>query len=126
MKHILVVDDDAITREMLRMLFTPRGYNPAIASGLRQARELAQNAAFDLIVLDINLPDGNGFDLLRELRENNCQTCPVIILSALNQDVSMQRGLDLGATHYITKPFVLADLLEQVETLLAATDDPVR
>lgn len=102
---LLVEDDEALARGIVMALAAPEREIQSAAS-VREAR-VALSATLDLIILDINLPDGNGLDLLRALRAEGVQT-PVILLTANDMEMDEVVGLEAGANDYITKPFSLA------------------
>lgn len=117
MEQILVVEDDkGLNQGLCRALKTE---NRQLIScwDLRSAREQLTCRIPDLILLDLNLPDGNGLTLLQELREKSAKP-PVILLTANDTDEDVVGGLELGADDYITKPFSLAILRARVNTQL--------
>lgn len=95
---------------------------PQLCRSLADAGELLSRRSFDLLILDINLPDGNGLDLLRALRRES--EVPVILLTANDLETDIVAGLELGADDYITKPFSLAVLRARVNTQLRRTAAP--
>ncbi len=114
---ILVVEDDRSLREGLAMNFRMKGYRVLTASdGVDGARKVME-ARPDLVVLDIMLPGQSGLEVLEQVRDAN-ETLPVIILSARGKINDKIEGLGLGADDYVTKPFVLAELLARVEARL--------
>lgn len=112
---LLVEDDEALARGIVMALAAPEREIQSAAS-VREAR-VALSATLDLIILDINLPDGNGLDLLRALRAEGVQT-PVILLTANDMEMDEVVGLEAGANDYITKPFSLAVLRARVAVQL--------
>ena len=118
-KRILVVEDDAALARVLRDNLTYDGFEvDCVASG-HSALSRLKTVAPDLVVLDIMLPDTNGFELCGMLRQGR-QT-PIIILTARGQKADKLRGLDLGADDYITKPFDLEEFLARVRAVLRRT-----
>lgn len=118
-KKILIVDDEANIVISLEFLMEQAGYELRIAANGQEA--LAQVAAFepDLILLDVMMPQINGFDVCRRIRENpDWQTIKIIMLTAKGREVEMTKGLALGANAYITKPFSTKDLLTQVRLII--------
>ena len=113
MKHILLLEDDqALGRGIAMALETPNC--AVICSGtLGQAAEHLADQRFELLILDINLPDGSGLDLLRQVRAGGDAT-PVILLTANDLELEEVTGLEAGADDYITKPFSLAVLRARV------------
>lgn len=100
---ILIADDEAEIRDVLHLYLEKDGYEVVEASNGVEAMEKLQKEAPDLVILDIMMPDPDGYRVLRNIRENN--NIPVIILSAKDADADKILGLDLGADDYITKPF---------------------
>ena len=117
MKHILLLEDDqALGRGIAMALETPDC--AVICSGtLGQAAEHLADQRFELLILDINLPDGSGLDLLRQVRAGGDAT-PVILLTANDLELEEVTGLEAGADDYITKPFSLAVLRARVNAQL--------
>ncbi|MEN9218750.1 MAG: response regulator, partial [Gloeomargarita sp. DG_2_bins_126] len=116
-KHILIVDDDTHIRELLKQEFTQAGYEVQEArNGLEAICQVRQNRP-DLIILDVMMPEVNGFDVAAALKNNpTTATIPIIILSIVED---RQRGYRLGVDRYITKPFAMDNLLQEVNHLLA-------
>lgn len=116
MKRILIVEDDALLGRGLRFDLEADGYTVALAPSAAAARSAAGEAAFDLILLDVNLPDGDGFSLYPGLSAGG--KVPVIFLTARDLEEDQLRGFDLGADDYITKPFNMALLRKRVAAVL--------
>jgi two-component system sensor histidine kinase/response regulator len=118
--RLLVVDDQSGVRDVLAMKLEREGYAVAVAASAHQAGESIANGGLDLILLDIRLPDGSGFDLLARLREtHSALDLPVIVISGLDQADDVVRALKAGANDYVTKPFDLAVVLARVRAQLA-------
>jgi DNA-binding response OmpR family regulator len=119
---ILIVEDDADTSDMLREYFNLRGYEVLTAAWGGDALELCRRLPPDVIVLDIRLPDINGYDIYKELR-NNLQTSrtPIIFLTQQKEREDVITGLQLGAVDYVTKPFDLEELGLRVHNALQQT-----
>ena len=113
---LLLEDDEALGRGICMALETPDCTVTHCATRL-QATDILQNMVFDLLILDINLPDGSGLDLLRTLRQNGDLT-PAILLTANDLELDEVTGLEAGADDYITKPFSLAVLRARVNARL--------
>lgn len=114
---ILLVDDEKILREMVCGFLQRAGFHNVItAAHCRQARELFHKEAPQLVLLDVMLPDGDGFSLFEELQQDS--EVPVIFLSARDEDENRLRGLGLGADDYITKPFLPEELILRVKAVL--------
>lgn len=116
MKNILIIEDDsALTTGLCRALSSGE-IHTAGCHCLREARIMLQQEVYALILLDVNLPDGNGFDFLKEIKSRF--SIPVILLTANDMETDIVAGLELGADDYITKPFSLAVLRARVNTAL--------
>lgn len=118
--HILVVDDEADVRELLRNLLEPEGFTVSPAESGGRMRELLQTGDIDLVILDLGLPDEDGLTLTRELRR--VSDMPVIILTGKGDEVDKVLGLELGADDYIVKPFPSRELLARVRAVLRRTE----
>jgi two-component system alkaline phosphatase synthesis response regulator PhoP len=117
MTHILLIEDNAGFAEGLRQNLEFDGYRVTVAPDAAAAARALAAESPDLIILDLMLPDGNGYDVLRTIRERDSVT-PVLLLTALSEEAHKVRGFRLGADDYVTKPFGLLELLARVETLL--------
>lgn len=116
--RILVVEDEVHIAAGLKLNLELEGYDVEVVRTLREtASQLASGDAFDLIILDVMLPDGDGFALCRKLREAGDYT-PVIMLTARSSAHDRVRGLNTGADDYLAKPFELAELLARVRSAL--------
>ncbi len=112
---LLVEDDDALGRG-IRLALEGGGLRVTVCRTLAEGRRTLEDGAFDLLILDVNLPDGNGLDFLRTLRRDHAT--PVILLTANDLETDIVAGLELGADDYITKPFSLAVLRARVHAQL--------
>ena len=101
---ILVVEDDIALSAGLCFELDAGGYLTVAAYTVRKAVQLLENEEFALVLLDVNLPDGNGFELCREIKNKKPQL-PVIFLTANDLEEDVLNGFDLGAEDYVTKPF---------------------
>lgn len=116
MTKILVVEDDQTIALGIEYSLKQEGFQTEVAYSLATAKDLLQKGSFDLILLDISLPDGNGFDLCREIRERS--DLPVIFLTARDEEVHVVMGLDMGADDYVTKPFRVRELISRIKSVL--------
>ncbi|RJX73755.1 two-component system response regulator TorR [Vibrio sinensis] len=114
--HVLVVEDDAVTRSKLVGYFQNEGYTVSEADSGSQMRELLQTHAIDLVMLDINLPGEDGLMLTRELRSQS--DIGIILVTGRTDSIDKIVGLEMGADDYVTKPFELRELLVRVKNLL--------
>ncbi len=116
MKDLLIVEDDRALGGGIRLALQAPELRLQLCHTLAEAGALAARQPFDLLILDINLPDGNGLDFLRALRQEHA--VPVILLTANDLETDIVAGLELGADDYITKPFSLAVLRARVHAQL--------
>jgi len=122
--HILVVDDDREIRSLLRDFLEKNGLRAtAVGDGAEARRALAQGHV-DLVVLDLMLPHENGLAICRELRATS--TIPIIMLTALGEEVDRVVGLEVGADDYLSKPFSPRELLGRIRAVLRRTSQSVR
>jgi len=118
---ILIVEDEVGIADSLTYLLDQERFGVTHALTLADARaKLASNRA-DLVILDLVLPDGNGLDLLRELRAEEGEHLPVIILTSRDAEVDRVVGLELGADDYVTKPFSAREVVARVKAVLRRT-----
>lgn len=114
--RIFIVDDEPALQNMVKEILTQAGYEVDAALSCAQAMERFPTAAPDAVLLDVMLPDGDGFSLFGKLRE--IRDVPVLFLSARDEDEARLRGLGLGADDYITKPFLPQELLLRLRAVL--------
>jgi len=114
---ILIVEDEPKTSEYLRQGLSEAGFVVDLARNGLDGHHLASTETYDLIILDVMLPDVDGWRILKSLREAGKQV-PVLFLTARDSVADRVRGLDLGADDYLVKPFAFAELLARVRTLL--------
>ena len=117
MHRILVVEDTPAFAEALQRNLTLEGHHVLLATRAQEALARAAHEPPDLIVLDLGLPDRDGYHVLRELRARG-QQCPVLILSARSLESDKVEGFRLGADDYVTKPFGALELLARISALL--------
>ena len=117
MTHILLIEDNPGFAEGLRQNLEFDGYRVTVAADVASSSRALTADPPELIILDLMLPDGNGYDVLRAIRERDSVT-PVLLLTALSEEAHKVRGFRLGADDYVTKPFGLLELLARIETLL--------
>ncbi|TPL06119.1 response regulator [Mesorhizobium sp. B2-4-14] len=115
--HILVVDDDREIRTLLGRYLDGQGFRVSVAADRRECEQKLASGQFDLVVLDVMLPDGSGLDICRALRDRKPQI-PVILLTALKEDVDRIIGLELGADDYLGKPFNPRELIARIRAVL--------
>ena len=124
--HILVVDDDDRIRDLTRRFLSNLGYHVTAANGGVTAKKLLEQLVFDLIVLDVMMPQVDGFELLEHLRQTD-KTTPVIMLTARGETTDRIEGLKLGADDYLTKPFEPEELALRIAAVLrrVVVEEPV-
>jgi two-component system alkaline phosphatase synthesis response regulator PhoP len=116
--RILVVDDEADTVELIRFTLETAGLEVDQAMDGTAAIDKITNETFDVILLDIMMPDLSGFDVLQQLRSQNIDTPPVIFLTARKNSEDKRTGQNLGASGYLTKPAKRGDLLDAIEAAI--------
>lgn len=119
MNRILVVEDEKSIAEMIKMCLAKNGYHCETANNGLIASEIIERNRYDLILLDIMLPDMDGFELIEYIKQFNI---PVIFVTAKNAVTDRVKGLRLGAEDYIIKPFDLQELIARIETVLRRFD----
>ncbi|KZB88423.1 response regulator transcription factor [Amycolatopsis regifaucium] len=112
--RVLLVEDDAGVADALAEALQARGHT--VSHTIRGSDALHRHRAADVILLDLNLPDMNGLDVLRKVRQ--VSPVPVLVLTAIGDERSVVRGLRLGADDYLTKPFRLAELLARMDAVV--------
>ena len=112
MPAILFVEDDATIAMGVEYSLKQDGFQVSLAYRLEEARGLLKRSPFDLVLLDLGLPDGSGYELCKEIRAAG--DTPIIILSARDEEASIVLGLDLGADDYLTKPFRLREMISRI------------
>ncbi len=117
MKRILIVEDDVLLNKTLTYNLTSEGYDVASALNFQIAAGLLAGTEYDLALLDVNLPDGSGYDLCRLIKPEYPDTL-IIFLTANDRECDQIRGYEAGAVDYITKPFKLGELCSRINALL--------
>ncbi|MES2477807.1 MAG: response regulator [Bacteroidota bacterium] len=119
MKKILVVDDDPYILMSLEFLMKKNGYQVMIARNGTEALEAINTVKPNLILLDIMMPDVDGYSICKHVKsKKDLKDIHVVFLSAKTKETDVQKGLDLGASMYITKPFSTRDLMKKVNELM--------
>lgn len=121
MKRFLLVEDDLSLINGLTFALKKQGYETAVARTTLEADKLWENEKYDLIILDVSLPDGSGFDLCKKIRQTS--KIPILFLTAADEETDIIMGLDLGGDDYMTKPFKLAVFLSRINALLRRSND---
>jgi DNA-binding response OmpR family regulator len=120
--RILVVDDDPEIRKLLARYVESQGFRVLLAANCQELREQLATHQVDLIVLDVMLPDGSGLDACRDLRAQR-NNVPIILLTALKEDVDRIIGLEIGADDYLAKPFNPRELLARIRAVLRRSSE---
>lgn len=120
--QILIVDDDLEIRKLLARYIKEQGFRVQLASRCADVRERIATSQIDLIVLDVMLPDGSGLDLCRDLRSER-SNIPVILLTALKEEIDRIIGLEIGADDYLGKPFNPRELVARIRAVLRRGQD---
>ena len=123
MNRVLIVEDEPRLASFLEKGLRGAGYTTSVATDGASATAVASAADFDLMILDLGLPDIDGLDVLREVRSRG-ESLPVIILTARDDTADKVGGLNLGADDYVTKPFRFEELLARVRARLRQTGTP--
>lgn len=114
---ILIVDDDALLRDALAFKLSQEGFEPELAADGKKAIQKLESQSYALIISDIMMPFISGFELIEILREKGSRI-PIIVLSSLESEASVDLALKLGAAAYISKPFKPKELLKELKSLL--------
>jgi DNA-binding response OmpR family regulator len=117
MARILLVEDDLVLSETLTELLQTQGYDVTLASTGNEALEVTYESSFEIMLFDVNIPDFDGFELLKILRESG-NSIPCIFLTSLSDIASLSRGFEVGADDYLKKPFDFDELLVRIQAVL--------
>ncbi len=118
---LLIIEDDLSLINGLSFAIKKQGYELEIARTSAEADAVFDNGKFDLVILDVSLPDGSGFDICKKIRLTS--NVPIIFLTAADEETDIIMGLDIGGDDYITKPFKLAVLLSKINAILRRSND---
>lgn len=121
MKRIFFVEDDLSLINGLSFAIKRQGYEIDVARTCAEAEALWRSGGYDLVILDVTLPDGSGFDLCRTIRRSS--KVPVMFLTAADEETDVIMGLEIGGDDYITKPFKLAIFLSRINALLRRSEN---
>jgi DNA-binding response OmpR family regulator len=119
-RTILLIEDEQAISEPLAAALAREGFEAVVASTAAKGLELLEARSPDLVLLDVMLPDGDGRDLLRQIRATS--RLPVVMLTARGEEMDRVLGLELGADDYVTKPFSAAELIARVRAVLRRTE----
>ena len=115
-QHILIADDDAGIRDVLRMAFEPAGFTVSVAADGQAALEMARSLSPDLVVFDIGMPEMDGLTVCREIRKTS--EMPILFLTAQSDEVDRIVGLEMGADDYVAKPFSPREVVARVLAIM--------
>lgn len=121
MNNILLIEDDLSLVNGLTFALKKQGFELVVARTLKEAENLWADGKYDLLVLDVSLPDGTGFEFCKKVRQTS--KVPIIFLTAADDEIDIIMGLDIGGDDYITKPFKLGVLISRVNALLRRAKD---
>lgn len=121
MNRILLLEDDLSLINGLSFAFKKQGFEADVARTIREADAMWTEAKYDLLVLDVSLPDGSGFAFCKKVRQ--LSKVPIIFLTASDEEMNIIMGLDIGGDDYITKPFKLGVLMSRINALLRRAKD---
>ncbi len=121
MKRILLVEDDLSLINGLSFAIKKQGYMLDVARTSCEEERIWIDGKYDIIILDVSLPDGSGFDICRKIRQTS--KVPIIFLTAADEETDIIMGLDIGGDDYITKPFKLAIFMSRINALLRRSDN---
>ena len=119
--RILIVEDDLSLINGLSFAIQKQGYELDVARTNFEADTVWADGKYDLVILDVSLPDGNGFDICKKIRQTS--KVPIIFLTAADEETDIIMGLDIGGDDYITKPFKLAVLLSRINAILRRSNN---
>lgn len=121
MSKILLLEDDLSLIGGLTLAFKKEGFELDVARTMREANAIWTDGKYDLLVLDVSLPDGSGFEFCQYVRTTS--KVPIIFLTASDEEINIIMGLDIGGDDYITKPFKLGVLISRIHALLRRAKD---
>jgi len=121
--HILIVDDDNRLRSLIRRYLVDNGFIAVMAPDAAQARKILKTLKFDLIILDVMMPNETGVEFLKDLRKTS--QIPVLMLTAQNESADRIAGLETGADDYLAKPFEPKELILRIKSILKRQPSPI-
>lgn len=121
-KHLLVIDDDTRLRNLLGKFLDENGFQISLAKDTTEARQLLAHNAFDLLIVDVMMPEENGIDFTSSFRTTS--STPILILTARGEPSDRIRGLEVGADDYLAKPFDPKELLLRINNILKRNNSP--
>ena len=125
MKNILLVEDDMPLAMATAFALETENFKVTHVSSLAYAHKTLSSETFSLILLDVNLPDGNGYDFCKSIREKG-HTIPIIFLTALDEEVNVIQGLEVGADDYVAKPFRVRELISRIKANIRRSEASIQ
>ena len=123
MTNILLVEDNSITVIDIKRMLHKNGYNPKVAVNGKEALEMVEKEEFDILITDLLIPYVNGLELIQKLKnDENSKNIKIIIVSGIDDDLTMAEANKLGVDDYLIKPIVAFDLISSINKLVGATD----
>ncbi len=122
--RILVVDDEPDTLGLIKLTLQTAGYRVETTTAGREGLRLIREEPFDVVILDIMMPDVSGFDVMRELNNDPTPPPPVIFLTARSGEEDQETGMSLGISNYLLKPITRGSLLDAINQALGTTPKP--
>ncbi|WP_297133677.1 response regulator transcription factor [Terrisporobacter sp.] len=116
MINILMIEDDSTIAFGVKYALEQEGFNIDICNDLESGRNILNAKTFDIILLDVMLPDGNGYDFCKEIRKS--KDIPIIFLTACDEEINIVMGLDIGGDDYMTKPFRVRELISRIKAVV--------
>ena len=116
MINILMIEDDSTIAFGVKYALEQEGFNIDICNDLESGRNSLNEKTFDIILLDVMLPDGNGYDFCKEIRKS--KNIPIIFLTACDEEINIVMGLDIGGDDYMTKPFRVRELISRIKAVV--------
>lgn len=121
-KRVLVIDDSPTLRKLLKLFLMKKGYIVKEAQNGKMGLEFISESDYDLIILDLNMPVMDGYEVLKRLKKMDSFTSPILILSADKEDETKAAGISMGASYYLTKPFKPDDVVSRIEEIFRETE----
>lgn len=121
MSNVLLIEDDKIISSSIKYYLDNEGFSTSIVDNEKDALNLLENNKFNIILLDITLGNENGFELFNKIKK--IYEIPIIFLTALDEEVNVVRGLEMGADDYVTKPFRARELLSRIKNVIRRTSN---
>lgn len=122
--HVLIIDDDERLRDLIGRFLADHGFRVTSAAAAQEARDRLEGIIFDILVVDIMMPEESGLDFVRQLKQGSANNPPCLMLTAMGEPGHRLHGLESGADDYMTKPFEPLELVLRIKNLLARRPSP--